>query len=229
MLIGMYAYAQSNYFKTSYALGIGPNYSFTDVENGGIGYSLNGNFDLHFTPFISFGIEAQHGIVRGGNILTDRWSREFTNNYTSFAAKARFSLGEFVNYDRSDLLYNLKGLYVGGGLGFINNNITKVVRYRPNTVTPEMPLGYKFPGEDKTLNTWIPIDFGLNYFIEDSWGYIRYGIDARYTTSFCVGEGLDGYHDSSAIFKNDAIDQFHAFSITFHYWFGKISVYRKSL
>ncbi len=227
LLLANFSIAQSNYFKLSWGLGAGPNYSFTDVIKGSWGYTTYGTLDYNLTPFITAGLEAQYGMVQGGNIETDRYNRQYINHYSSITANVKFMLGEFVNYYKSDFLYSIRGLYAGFGVGAINNKIVDVVRYRPNYSNDP---GYgPFPGQDKSLNLAVPLNLGINFFINDGYGYTRYVINLNAQTNVTFGEGLDGYDDPSNKFKNYSPDIYNAYTIGIKYYFGNIMVYRKSL
>jgi len=226
--IGSFSFAQSNYFGMSYGFGGGINKSYTDVYKGSYGYTAYGVIDYHVTPFVTLGLEGQLGKVKGGDIETDPHNRQFTNQYMAISANAKLMLGELVNYDRSEFLYNIRGLYAGLGLGVINNNITQIVRYKPSWAAYDPGYG-PFPGEDKSLNLLVPINFGFNYYINDGYGYMRYIININAQSNFTFGEGLDGYNDPSSKFKNNSPDVYNTYTIGFKYMFGKIRVYHKTL
>jgi len=225
---GSFSFAQSNYFKISYGFGGGANKSYTDVYKGSFGYTAYGVFDFHITPFVTFGLEGQYGMVQGGNIETDPHNRQFVNKYMALSANAKLMLGEVVNYDRSEFLYNIRGLYAGLGIGVIKNNITDIVRYKPAWAASNPGYG-PFRGEDKSFNLLVPSNFGFNYFINDGYGYMRYIININAQSNFTFGEGLDGYNDSSNKFKNNSPDVYNTYTIGFKYMLGKIKSYRKTL
>ncbi|WP_406824562.1 hypothetical protein [Pedobacter sp. KACC 23697] len=212
----------------SYGFGGGVNKSYTDVYQGSFGYTAYGVFDFHITPFVTFGLEGQYGMVQGGNIETDPHNRQFVNQYTALSANAKLMLGEVVNYDKSEFLYNIRGLYAGLGIGVIKNNITDIVRYKPSWAANDPGYG-PFPGEDKSLNLLVPLNFGFNYFINDGYGYMRYIININAQSNFTFGEGLDGYNDASNKFKNYSPDVYNTYTIGFKYMLGKIKSYRKTL
>lgn len=226
IFVASFSFAQSNYFKYSYGFGGGINKSFTDVYEGGVGYTAYGVLDYNLTPFVTLGVEGQYGMVQGGDIVTDRYNRQFVTKYTSFTLNAKVMLGEFVFYDRSEFLYNLRGLYLGVGVGAINNNVTDIVRQRPSWSNDP---GYTFPGKDKSVNLHVPINVGFNYFITDGYGYQRYVININAAANYTFGEGLDGYDDPSNKFENFSPDIFNAYTIGFRYMFGTIKAYRKTL
>ncbi|MGN7987587.1 hypothetical protein ACTJKC_09610 [Pedobacter sp. 22226] len=228
VFIGSFSFAQSNYFKMSYGFGGGVNKSYTDVYKGGFGYTAYGVFDYHITPFVTFGLEGQYGMVQGGDIETDPHNRQFVNKYKTLSVNVKLMLGEVVDYDKSEFLYNIRGLYLGLGVGVVNNNITDIVRYKPSWAAYDPGYG-PFPGQDKSNNLLVPINFGFNYFINDGYGYMRYIININAQSNFTFGEGLDGYNDSSTKFKNYSPDVYNTYTIGFKYMLGSIKSYRKTL
>lgn len=228
VFIGSFSFAQSNYFKMSYGFGGGVNKSYTDVYKGGFGYTAYGVFDYHITPFVTFGLEGQYGMVQGGDIETDPHSRQFVNKYKTLSVNVKLMLGEVVDYDKSEFLYNIRGLYLGLGVGVVNNNITDIVRYKPSWAAYDPSHG-PFPGQDKSNNLLVPINLGFNYFIKDGYGYMRYIININAQSNFTFGEGLDGYNDSSTKFKNYSPDVYNTYTIGFKYMLGSIKSYRKTL
>jgi hypothetical protein len=228
VFIGSFSFAQSNYFKMSLGFGGGINKSYTDVYKGSFGHTAYGVFDYYLTPFVSVGLEGQYGIVQGGDIETDLHNRQFVNKYTAISANVKLMLGELVDYDRNEFLYNIRGLYLGFGIGVINNKITDIVRYKP--IWAAIDPGYgPFPGKDKSLNLSAPINLGFNYYINDGYGYMRYVININAQSNFTFGEGLDGYNDASTKFKNYSPDVYNTYTIGFKYLFGNIDVYHKRL
>lgn len=221
-----FSFAQSNYFKWSWGLGGGANYSKTDVVEGNWGYTGYGEISYHFTPFVTGSLEAQYGMVQGGDIITDPHNRQFVNKYTSATANLKVQLGEFINYDRRPFWEAIKGAYLGLGVGIINNNITDIVRYKPEWAAFDPGYG-PFPGVDKGINLIVPINLGLNYYINDGYGYVRYVINFNAQSNFTFGEGLDGYNDPSTKFKNYDPDTFNVYSLGVKYFFGSIKAYRK--
>lgn len=222
------SFAQSNYFKWSYGLGAGPNYSKSDVVKGNWGYTINGEVNYHITPFVTASLEGQYGMVQGGDIVNDPHNRQFVNKYSGLNVNVKLMLGEFIYYEKSEFLNNIRGLYLGLGVGAINNNITDVVRYKPAWAAYDPGYG-PFPGEDKSVSLWVPINLGFNYYLYDGYGYIRYVINFNAQSNFTFGEGLDGYNDPSTKFKNYDPDTYNVYSIGFKYYFGHIKSYRKTL
>ncbi|WP_431293571.1 hypothetical protein [Pedobacter sp. P26] len=226
VFIESFSFAQSNYFKMSYGFGGGMNRSYTDVYQGDYGKIVYGVFDYHLTPFLTMGLEGQYGRIKGGIAVKDPAGRWFVNKYTALTVNLKLMLGELVNYNQGGLLYNMRGMYLGFGLGAINNDISNIARYRPGkTHTPDN----RFGGEDKSVNFLLPINFGFNYYIKDSYGYMRYVINVNAQSNITFGEGLDGYSESRLRSNNAYPDMYNSVTLGFRYMFGSVRSYRKTL
>ncbi|WP_316848409.1 hypothetical protein [Pedobacter psychrodurus] len=225
--IGSSSFAQSNYFKMSYGFGGGMNRSYTDVYRGDLGKIVYGVFDYHMTPFLTVGLEGQYGRIKGGIKVKDPSGRRFVNKYTAVSANLKVMLGEFINYDKGGFLYNIRGVYLGFGLGAINNNLTNIARYRP-TEAPSSD-SRRFAGEDKSVNLVLPVNLGYNYYIKDSYGYMRYVINVNAQSNFTFGEGLDGYNESGLKSNNNYPDMYNSVTVGFRYMFGTVRSYHKNL
>jgi len=226
VFIGSFSFAQSNYFKMSYGFGGGMNKSYTDVYEGDYGKIVYDVFDYHITPFLTIGLEGQYGRIKGGIAVKDPSGRWFVNKYTALTANLKLMLGELVNYRQGGLLYNMRGIYVGFGLGAINNNISNIARYPPQASgSDRQPYG----GEDKSTNLLLPINLGFNYYIKDSYGYMRYVINVNAQSNFTFGEGLDGYNESRLSANNTYPDMYNSITVGFRYMFGNVRSYHKTL
>ncbi|MFP5079173.1 hypothetical protein [Pedobacter sp. JCM 36344] len=214
--------AQSNFYKLSIGGGIGYTHSFTDVQKHDFDLAGYGTLDYYFTPFVSFGGELQKGQIVGGSVQTDPYERQFVNSYTSATVNGKLALGAFINYNRSSFSNFAKYLYVGAGAGVIHNKMRSVARFQEST-------GYKFPGNDYSNNITFPFDLGLNIYFRSYSGIPRLAVNINLQTNVTVGEGLDGYDDSSVRFKNSNPDIYNYYSVGIKYHFGPVGVSRKSL
>jgi hypothetical protein len=227
VFIGSFSFAQSNYFKMSYGFGGGMNRSYTDVYQGDYGKIIYGVFDYHVTPFLTMGLEGQYGRIKGGIAVKDPSGRWFVNKYTALTANLKLMLGELVNYNQGGLLYNMRGIYLGFGLGAINNDISNIARSGPEgNYTSD---NSRFGGEDKSVNLLLPINFGFNYYIKDNYGYMRYVINVNAQSNITFGEGLDGYSESRLKSNNTFPDMYNSVTVGFRYMFGSVRSYRKTL
>lgn len=208
------AFAQINFSRYSIGGGVGVTQSFSDLQKIGMAQSFLFNTDYYFTPYITAGIEGQFGTIKGGDKLTDAHLRQFQNGYMSVLLNGKVQFGEFINYENSSFLYHIKGVYLGTGVGFIKNKMTKIERVKQDG------SNYIFPGADQSNNLQVPLNFGINFTFNDSWGQTRYIVNAGVQMNLTIGEGLDGYNDPSSIFKNNSPDMYSFTSVGVKYCFG---------
>ena len=114
------SFAQYNYYRFSGGIGLGMNTAFTDVPKSKIGSTIIANIDYNLTPFASLGLEVQSGTLSAGDSTIYEnhiWNRYFKNGYTSFVAHGKVQLGQFIDFESSNFLYAIRGIYIGTGLG----------------------------------------------------------------------------------------------------------------
>ena len=217
-LLGVVSVSNAQIKKIEYVvgLGLGANLSYTDVKQGNWGNSVSANFDYFISPEIAVGLELQYGLVQGGDYITDPYNRQFSNRYASFTLNGKAMVVRFLDYERSDFLYSIRGLYAGVGLGVIKNHIISVVRFSPQYPAE---LGYKpYPGKDDSFNMIVPLNLGYDFNILES-GFIgRFILNVNAQSNFTFGEGLDGYESYSG--KAGSPDIFNVYSVGIKYVFS---------
>lgn len=222
LLLCFNAFAQSNYYKLSLGAGYGLTQSFTDIQSHDFGQSAYGTLDYFFTPFLSLGGELQSGKIKGGDPATDPHERAFVNSYKAATLNGKLYLGALVDYDRSAFLNSIKWLYAGGGAGLVRNRLTSIERIQKST-------GYKFPGRSASYEMVVPLNLGINFYFPDRTGNDRFAINVNFQSNITVGEGLDGYDDSSTTFRNGFPDIYNFYTIGLRYHLGVLGLSKKSL
>jgi hypothetical protein len=222
LLLCLNIQAQSNFHKMTISAGVGITQSFADVVKNDFGTAGYGTFDYYLTPFLSLGFEGQMGEINGGDAFNDPYNRQFTNRYKAFNFNGKVSLGALIDYERTGFANAIKGLYIGAGAGVIMNSMKFIQRINTSD-------GSKFPGLDNSKDLYIPLNLGINFNFMNRSGYYKYGININYQSNITLGEGLDGYDDSSITFKNGNPDIYTYFSLGFRYHFGSIGLSSKTL
>ncbi|KIO76519.1 hypothetical protein TH53_14735 [Pedobacter lusitanus] len=215
------SFGQSNFYKLSIGAGAGVTQSFTDVRKHDFGLAGYGTLDYLFTPYISLGLEFQKGEINGGNVHTDPYNRQFINSYQAISVNGKISLGQFIDFNYTGISSRLKGLYLGSGVGVVQNKMKGIVRNNPND-----PSIY-YPGQNASKDIYFPVNLGINFFFPDRDGFYRYVLNINYQGNVTLGEGLDGYDDSSVRHKSGNPDIYAFYSIGVKYNFGKIGLYKK--
>lgn len=215
------AFGQSNFYRLSGGIGGGGTYTFTDVQQGKYGYAGAMYLDYYLSPFITTGLEIQHGILKGKDHKgEDGHQKAFSNSYTTLTANVKFRAGEITDFYYSDFLNYTKGFYLGTGVGMVLNN-NDAVRVQPGT-------GYIFPGNSKAKSLIVPVNVGMDFYFPDGWGEIRYILNINYQTTMDFGDNLDGYN-SPPPFKNKGNDIYNFLSVGFKYTFGSKGITSKTI
>lgn len=225
------AKAQGGYNYYQLGVGVGASYGKAEADLKKQDYhpAFNLNFVYNFTPFVPITAELQKGTFSGGGptAAEDASGRYFTNSYFSFNIHADLQAGEIMDYSDSWILDRLKGLYIGTGLGFIYNKMTRIQRYNQFPQNGFIGDTEGFRGANNGINLIIPIRLGYEFKIYDDYDQPRYGIDLGIQHYFAPGEGIDGYNDPVPKYKNNAVDQYSFVTIGFKYNFGITTSYTK--
>lgn len=199
---------------------------YTNIPRQDNNIGFNGNFTYNYNPYIPIELELQKGMLSGGGLTVDkdRYGRKFTNNFLALYLHADVQLGAVIDYGNGWFLNVVKNFYLGSGIGLVRNN-NKV--QRTNVILANGGTDYVFPGSDQSTNFSIPLRVGYEFKIFDSYNEPGWAIDIGYVHNIVFGEGLDGYDDPTAKFKNNATNQYRQFTIGFKYFFGNTVSYNK--
>ncbi len=111
----------------SIGIGGGPTINLTDLANVEAQFAGHIDVDGLITPFVSIGLHAEKGALKGNGYESD-----FKNNYWAFNANAKVRAGQFMNISENYSYYNLQAstfnkilanVYVGAGAGLMKNDI----------------------------------------------------------------------------------------------------------
>lgn len=218
------ASAQFNYYRLSLGLGAGTTQAYADVQKVTLKPTIIGTFDYNLTPFSSIGLEFQKGNISGGDRVLDSHLRYFDNSYMAVIFGGKVHLGQFVDFESSGFLNALKGFYVGAGLGMVKNKMADIVRSKPADPNNVEGGYYEFPGKDASTDLMLPINTGISFNVMDQWRFTKYIFGINYQFSPMFGEGIDGYNDPPAKFRNGR-DYYGVASISIKYCFGPEGLY----
>lgn len=217
--------AQVSYNYTGYSIGAGGGAARADAD---IAQHITKsaffvNFNYNYSPYTTFTAELQAGNLAGGNPLTDKDTRAFVNNFIAIELYADLQLGEYIDYQNRVFLSIVKNIYAGSGFGVIHNQMSFIQR-----VSLDNP-GYIFPGQDASTEIMLPLRLGYEFKFYNDYRepYIR--LNLCYQENLVYGEGLDGYNDPPAIFRNNHVDRYALFSIGLKYSFGTPISYKKPI
>lgn len=223
--------AQDSYNYSKYGVGVFASYNFPfadlKIANRGKTYNITGYYNL--TPYVPLGAEIQFGDLSGGSTVSDVFKRQYDNHYKVFILHGDFALGELIDYEGSFFLRLVKDLYVGTGVGVINNNMAFI--QRTNLIPDDLhPVGtYNFPGKNSSFNLLVPLRFGYEFKIYNDYDEPFIGINIGYVHNVTWGEGLDGYTDPPTAFKNNSPDQYRQIVVGIKVNFGGVVPYSKQI
>lgn len=206
-LLAINVNAQTNFYKLSTGVNIGATLNNGDLDKKSIGYAYAGVIDYYFTPYLNLGFEFQSGNLKGGETGVS----SFENNYKTIAFNGRIQLGQLLNDELLDefVWRNLKGVYVGSGLGVIQNKVA--------TTSANKIVNFN----DKEI--FLPINIGLNINIQRKWQeYSRIMVNVNYHMGMSFEDGLDGAYDV----KSNTNDNYSFLSVGLRYNFGNIGLDR---
>ncbi len=220
LIIGGYTVkAQSGDTFSSFSIGVGAGtttvFDYTLAAQNK--YAFNGNLSYNITPFFTLTGEMQVGKFQGGD-LTAFNMKYFENTYIAALVHADLQLGELFEYGYSDFMYGLKDVYVGTGLGILNNDITYVQPFFPNSNNTEF---YNITLISQNLI--VPAVIGYNFKIYNGYNQPQIRFDVSYTLNTVFGQGIDGYV-TAAPFKF-----YGYFSAGVKFGFGNAKLYRKPI
>ena len=216
------AAAQSNFYKISIGAGVGATQSFTEVPEHSFGLAGYGTLDYLFTPFVSLGLEIQKGEINGGDYEKDKQSRQFVNTYKALAISGKIALGQFIEDHYRGSANWIRGLYVGSGIGVIQNSTLYTLEANPSAPNYINVL------EKKSKDLYLPLNLGVNFYFPDREGFYRYALNINYQANITTGEDLDGYDHSRITFKSGKPDIYTFLSIGLKYNFGTIGLSKKT-
>lgn len=197
--------------------GFGYNKAYTDAETIKSTASAHLNIGYNFSPFTNFVVEYQNGKLSGGDALTTRSGRQFTNSFNSVAFRIQLQAGEFYDYSKSPFLNAFKNFYVASGVGVVFNNITEINRESIQVT------GYRTDGKDKSEELYIPVRIGYEIKLYNQYDEPSVKIDIGYQHQFIMGDNLDGFQAGA---QNDSFSQIF---LGIKFGIGTPTSYRKSI
>jgi hypothetical protein len=228
------AKAQLGYNYKEFGIGLDVNYErgYTNVNRQTENIGTNLNFIYNYSPYIPVVAELQFGTLSGGGLTPDldKYGRKYSNHYEAFLLHADFQLGEVIDYSQSEFLNIIKNFYFGSGLGvvFNSNSVQRTNIYDGTNGLPNNgPSTYIFPGSDNSINLTVPLRFGYEFKVYNSYEEPYLAFDIGYVHNLVFGEGLDGYDDPSNKFKNNATNQYRQIQVGVKFFFGNITSFNK--
>ncbi|MBW4891758.1 hypothetical protein KXQ82_18680 [Mucilaginibacter sp. HMF5004] len=213
------AKAQSGDTYSSFSIGGG--YGSTTVYDYTLApidkWAVNGTLSYNITPFFTLTGELQVGRFEGGD-LTAFNMKYFQNVFAAAILHADVQAGELIDYSRSDFLYGLKDVYMGTGIGFLQNSINFIQPFFPNSNNQSF-----YPIVISSTNVLVPLTLGYDFKIYNGYDQPQIRIDVSYTSNAVFGQAIDGYITAAPV-------KFYSYlSVGVKFGFGPAKLYRKPI
>jgi hypothetical protein len=218
-LIAGTAKAQLGYNYAQYDIGLGAsiNKVYGDAQTTVNSPAAHFTFGYNVGPFINYIVEAQYGVLKGGDALTTSTGRQFDNKFTAVIFRGQLQAGEIMDYSQSKLANGLKNLYVSTGIGFVVNHLENTSRYSPTDAT------FYTGGKDNSNQLLIPARIGYEFKLYNKYDIPTFKIDIGYQYNFILGDDLDGFE------IGNQKDQYSQINIGIKFGFGGINSYKKQI
>lgn len=228
LLIGMMSlssvHAQMSYVPvTAYRFSVGADLGMTtiygDLPTRKFSPALRLAADHRLKEYITIGAEVQVGFLASGvkGAVPDgdkgfysravSWGYYNNNLFQAVNLNAKVFVGQFNSENTEGLSYYINNIYVGAGVGVINNSMTEIVSVDPRSRQDIPTLG-------NSIGILVPLNLGINVPIPNSvfMGTINYQMN------FSTSEGIDGYNFGITSVK----DAYSFLSIGIRYNFGEV-------
>lgn len=151
--------------------------------------AFSGNIGYYPTPYANFILEGQGGKLVGSPAAATLYKNKktFVNNYESLVLGANISLGGFYDNPGDGWHKYISPFYFGGGVGFVNNSVTRLDQFTLQTVI--------VPNH---TNVVVPIKIGYEFTAATKDEIPVLKVDLSYSLNF-TGRAIDGYYDQSAL------------------------------
>jgi len=216
-----------NYMPSGVGFDISTIRGFTNVAKQNNTLAFGAYYSYYPSPYFPVTFELQRGRLWGGSRVTDRYSREYVNNYFAALIHVDLQLGQVLDYEGNNFKNILKNLYFGAGGGFVHDNVQN---QRYDLFSQGYPAGtYKFPGTDVSTDPDFNFRLGYEFKFYNQYDEPHLRLHIEYVHHVVFGEGLDGYNDPIQKFKNNSPDQYRQISIGLVYNFGLIRAFTKRI
>jgi len=151
--------------------------------------AFSGNIGYYPTPYFNFTFEGQGGKLVGSPAAATLYKNKktFVNNYLSFAFGANISVGSFYDNPEDGLHKYISPFYFGGGLGIINDRVSRLDQLTLQTVDVPAHMNFILP---------LKIGYEFTAATRDEIPVLK--VDLAFSFNF-TGRGIDGYYDQSPL------------------------------
>jgi hypothetical protein len=149
-----------------------------------------GSLDYDFSPYLSIGLEAQGGVLKGVDNLHHLYYKTSTDNYLDANINFRVAVGFFDNFYASNAFQDaVKRIYLGAGFGRIRTSNKFTYNDDLASYGPESTVA-------KVQATAFPFNVGTNIDLPGVLGLDRLSLNPNFQFTYVDSYYLDGYRTS---------------------------------
>ncbi len=191
-------YETENYkrFSPKLSLGVGVGFSnmFGDFSNSVAAPVVRLGFGCRLTTNFVIETEMYFGQLSSYENPISWSSTKFseTSNFESIDILAKITLGNYLQYPHGVFLKLLSGIYLGTGVGVVNNNITsfsgRFVKDQLNIMLDDGMFTKR-----SVITPFIPLNIGLRIPLKKFLGSVRTQFMINYQMNYTLSDYVDGY------------------------------------
>jgi hypothetical protein len=209
------------YAYSKYSIGIGSGYTHMygdlNMSEQELVYKLN--VTRHVNEWVNLTFEGSRGGLSSFE-TKNRWTNGMSsyNKFLSVAVTGNVALGQFCGVPSSFIMKQLFGLYIGAGIGFMNNDITDISTKFKSSDKQE--ITELFPGSIMTSsnNYYLPMNLGIDLHFTRS-----LFINVNYQMCYAFTDWVDGYNFKKPS-NNNANDLYSTIIVGLHFYTGQLSM-----
>ena len=217
---------KSNY-KTRLSLGVGVGFSnlFGDLNTSVIAPAGRIGLGIRVTPFLVCGIEAFGGQLSSKQAATSWTTSGFneTSTFESVDLNAKVSIGNYIQNSENPIIKLLSGIYIGSGIGFVNNNINSFYgKFSTNDAKETKYLNNNLADgvytKKNVITTYVPLNLGIRIHLKEFFGTKNTQLMLNYQINYTFSDYMDGYSFFTSTAKNKSNDAYTVitFGLSFH-------------
>ncbi len=149
-----------------------------------------GSLDYDFNPYLSIGLQAQAGNLKGVDAVNHLYYSSSKNQYLDANINMRVALGEFDDFEALNAFQDaVKRIYFGLGIGRIRTDVTFTHNGTNPSPAPE--------SVEPIVQAWsFPLNIGTNIDLHGALGIDRLSLNPNFQFNYVNSYYLDGYRTS---------------------------------
>ena len=194
----------------SIGFGLGTSKMYGDLPYSRPQQVYIGYFEKNISQSVSFGETISNGYLESHGLIHSY------NHFTSVDQHMTVEIGTVIhafykNYNDNIITRIVGGVYLGAGIGVINNNLTKISN--PNETIFIANTGLDNPVIEKNSTAlYFPLNIGYNLHIANRIAFFRGLVfNINYQYSACQSDYIDGYDPPSR--ANNKMDVYTVLSV----------------